>query len=120
MDPARPLGGGNGDALADHAFAARVVNHGFVRVVVHVDEAGGDYKVGCVDGAVARGGFEVADGGDAVVADSDVGLTPGGARAVDEQAVFDYEVEGGLLGCGGEEAEEYGERVTELHSISLS
>jgi hypothetical protein len=47
---------------------------------------------GCVDG-LARDAFgDVADGGDAAIADADIG-TPF-ARVIDESAAFENEVEG--------------------------
>ena len=62
----------------------------------HVDEAGSDDFAGGIDGALAGRGRQIADGGDLSVADADVAGIPRGAGAVDDVAVDDDQVEGGL------------------------
>ena len=84
----------------DFRGQARVDEDGEFGLAEHVDEAGGDDFAGGVDGALARCGCQVADGGDFSVADAEVAGIPGGAGAVDDVAVGDDEVEGGWGLCG--------------------
>ena len=62
-----------GDALADVALRAAVRDQRLRRPRQHVDEAGGDGEAGGVDDGPACAPGQVADGGDAVAADADVG-----------------------------------------------
>ena len=93
-----------GDALEDFRGQARVDEDRQLGLAQHVDEAGSDDFAGGVDGALARGSSEIADGGDFAVADADVAGVPGRAGAVDDMAVGDDEVERsglrGESGCG--------------------
>ena len=84
----------SGDALKDLRRQVRIHQDREFRLPEHVDEAGGDDFAGGVDGALARRGSEVADGGDFSVPDSEVAGVPRGAGAVDNVAVGDDEIEG--------------------------
>ena len=59
---------------------------------VHVDETGGDDPAVSLYNAL-RPLFELADGDDSTVADADVGLDTGGARAVNHNAPHDRTIQ---------------------------
>ena len=99
-DGAAFAGNFGGDALIDFRRQARIDENGEFGLAEHVDEAGSDDFAGGVDGAFARGGGEIADGGDFSVADAEVAGIPGRSRAIDDMAVGDDEVEGGGWGLG--------------------
>jgi len=86
-----------GDALINFRGQARIDQNSKFGLAEHVDEAGSDDLARGVDGALARCGSEIADGGDFSVANAEVSCVPGRAGAVDDMAVGDDEVEG----CGG-------------------
>ncbi len=65
-----------GDALVDLGGQAGIDEHGELGLAEHVDEAGSDDVAVGVDGAAAGLGGEVADGGDAALADGDVAGVP--------------------------------------------
>ena len=100
-DGAAFAGDFGGDALINFRGQARVDEDGQFRLAEHVDETGRNDFAGRVDGALARGGGEIADGGDFSVADAEVSGIPGGTGAVDDVAIGDDEVEGRGLGKEG-------------------
>ena len=72
-----------------------------VGVGVYVDEAGGhDAAVG-VDHRVGLGGGELADGGDPVALDGDVGAIARGALPIDDDAVANDDIEHSVESFGG-------------------
>ena len=74
------------DALPDLALRAAVHDQRLGRPRQHVDEAGRDGEAGRIDDRRRGGACEVADGGDAIAADADVGAAPGRAGAVVDRA----------------------------------
>ncbi len=105
-----------GDALEDFGGQARVDEDGELGLAEHVDESRRDDFAGGVDGAFGGRLGEVADGGDAAIADADVARVPGRAGAVDDVAVGDDDVKGLQCrlrsGCAdGENGQGGGERA---------
>src|SRR6266481_6348265 len=97
-----------GDALIDFRGQARIDEDGVLRLSEHVDETGSNDFAAGVDGTSARRGAEIADGRDLAGANSDVTGIPGRARAVDDVAVGDDNIErlcghASLDGCEAEE-----------------
>src|SRR6185369_9987510 len=86
----------------------------------HVDEPRGHDLPLDVDPPLRLGPREAADRRDAAVADADVPRVPGGAGAVDDVAVGEDEVEGGLGGEGGRGEEEGENQGLESHKIEVS
>src|SRR5262249_20205687 len=89
---------------------------------VDVDEPGRDDQARGVDLGLGGGLGEVADGGDAVAGDGQVGVEPGVAGAVDDLAVADDQVVrrlGGGDGGGGGERGRGGGRTAEGGSIHV-
>ena len=87
-------GGDGGDAVQRRRVAERVPGELRVVVGVDVDDARRDHQAVGVDHLVGRLAREPADGGDAPVADRDVGDLPGQAGAVDDEAAADQQVVG--------------------------
>ncbi len=83
------------DALGDLARHAVVDEDVELRLAQQVDEAGGDNQAGGVDPLTRLRVLQVADGGDAVAADRDIGAKPRRARAIDDAAVGEDEVVAG-------------------------
>ena len=101
-----------GDALEDLGGQARVDEDGELGLAEHVDESGRDDFAGGVDGALGGRTGEVADGGDAAIADADVAGVPGRAGAVDDVAVRDDDVKRrGWRSGRGEKRQGSGERA---------
>ena len=105
VDPMRVGVGVNrrvGDAVGHNDFAGETL-HGFgqevrcfqqpaVRVVVHIDKAGGDNLALGVDALGGLSGGEIANGGNAVATDADIPLVAGGAGPIDDGAVTDGQI----------------------------
>ena len=86
-----------GDALRQLADRLLVDEQVDLRLAEHVDEAGSDDQAGGVDGALGRQrSIGLADEGNAIADDADVGVNPRIAAAIDHAAVADEVIE--LLG----------------------
>ena len=83
-----------GDALGDLAGRPAVDEHVELGLAEQVDEAGRHHQAGGVDPRRGLGRRQVAERGDPVAGDADVGAEPRGAGAVDDLAVGDHDVEG--------------------------
>ena len=87
-----------GDALAEAARMLRVDEQVAFGVGVGVDEPWGDDQTARVDDAAGRCLGEIAEGGDPLTRDADVGGVPGRPGSVDDCPAGDEHVEhGGLL-----------------------
>src|SRR6185503_16264821 len=75
-----------GDALTDLRLGRWIDEQRVLGLAEHVDEAGRDELAARLDAATRTGAREVANGGDLVAADADVGAKPGRAGAVDDAA----------------------------------
>src|SRR5207244_1762045 len=88
-----PLAGDlGGDALADLRLDPGVDQDVPLRLAEQVDEAGGDHAAPHVDAARRARLCQIADGGDAVPADPDVGPEPGRARPIDHATAGEDQV----------------------------
>src|SRR5512143_1800214 len=67
-----------------------------------VDEPGGHDAAGRVDDRRGLGPGELPDGGDAAVADPDVGPRAGASQPVEDRAVTDDEIEGRFFAGKGD------------------
>src|SRR5208283_2033186 len=87
-----------GNALVDLRRQPRIDKNGRLRLSQHVDKARSrNFALG-VDRALARGAREIANSGDAPVADPDVARVPRRASPVDNVPVGDHEVKGQVGG----------------------
>src|SRR5687767_5222980 len=70
-----------------------IVDDGRLRPAEEVDEAGRDDLVARVDGRFRLDRGQVADRNDGVTAHADISAKPGGAGAVEDPAVGDFQIE---------------------------
>ena len=91
-------------------FGGRGGEDAAVAVGVDVNEAWGGGETAGVEFGGGGGGTQVADGGDGVTANADVGGEPGCAGTVDDFGIGDDEVEPGCLSEGGGACEEEGRK----------
>lgn len=91
-------GDDGGHTLRDLADHLRVEQHRAVIMGMGIDEARRDDLAVCIDRPVSRLASEIADRGDAAVANADIGSKSRRLGAVDHDAAADEEIEGrGLL-----------------------
>src|SRR6185295_18287547 len=86
-------------ALSYCSFVQRIGEKGEVAVNVSINEARGDHLVGGIDAMASVGGRELADGGDAVAENADIGVVPRVAAAIDNPPALNQDVEHALSGC---------------------
>ncbi len=82
-----------GHALAGLVEHVRPVEERVVVVGMDVDEARADHAAGGIHFHRARGPRQIAERGDPVALDADIGLGPGRAGSVDHVAVADQKIE---------------------------
>ena len=83
----------SGNALLDLAQRSAIDDQRSLRVREHVDEARRDGESLGIDNGWRRGPAQIADGGDAIAFDSDVGFDRCATSAVIESATSDDDVE---------------------------
>ena len=82
-----------GDPLENLRRQAGVDKDGVLRLSEHVDETGSNNHAACIDGASTSSGAEISNGGNLSAANSDIAHIPRRARAIDDAAVGDDDIE---------------------------